>query len=36
VTDWTDVLEWSAALAVGLMGFAVIGVLLSLIFNGRR
>jgi len=35
-TDWADVLEWSAALAIGLCGFAVVGVLLSLIFNGRR
>jgi len=35
-TGWTDVLEWSAALTVGLCGFAVVGVLLSLIFNGRR
>jgi len=35
-TDWADVLEWSAALTVGLCGFAVVGALLSQIFKGGR
>lgn len=35
-TAWEDVLVWSAALTVGLCGFAVVGVLLSQIYKGGR